>query len=108
MPDRGVGNETQTRIIAEQLFAIWKAEQGEDAGKQRASWPAWLGVLLAACALIFSAGSLRSDVATAAVRIDKLEERADSQDKATAQITDRLARIETKLDLVLESRKGGE
>lgn len=100
------GNAAQVRAVAEQLFAVWKAEQGDQATKQRASWPAWLGVVLAACGLIFSAGSLRSEVATATVRIDKLEERADGQDKAVAQITDRLARIETKLDLVLEHRKG--
>lgn len=106
MPERGIGNEAQTRVIAEQLFDVWKAEQASTVGKQRASWPAWLGVALSAIAIVFSAGSLRSDVATAAIRIDKLEQRADGQDKATAAITDRLARIETKLDLVLESRKG--
>lgn len=102
----GIGNEAQVRVVAEQLFEVWKAEQSTQGEKQRASWPAWLGVVLAFVALIFSAGSLRSEVASNKVRIDKLEERADGQDKATAQITDRLARIETKLDLVLERRKG--
>lgn len=105
MADRGVGNEAQTRVIAEQLFEVWRTEQASQGDKQRASWPAWFGVMLGAIGIVFSAGSLRSDVATAATRIEKLEQRADGQDKATAQITDRLARIETKLDLVLERRK---
>lgn len=102
------GNAAQVRAVAEQLFEVWKAEQAQLGEKQRASWPAWLGVVLAAVTLVFSAGSLRSDVATATTRIQKLEERADSQDTAGKQVTDRLARIETKLDLALESRKGGK
>lgn len=102
------GNAAQTRVIAEQLFAVWKSEQGDQETKQRASWPAWLGVALAIVGIVFSAGSLRSDVATATTRIEKVEERLDNQDKAIALITDRLARIETKLDLVLEQRKGGQ
>lgn len=100
------GNAAQVRAVAEQLFEVWKAEQAQQGEKQRASWPAWLGVVLAVVGIVFSAGSLRSDVATAAVRIEKVEQRLDSQDKATAQVTDRLARIETKLDLVIEQRKG--
>lgn len=107
MSDRGLGNETQTRVIAEQLFAVWKAEQNSEGTKQRASWPAWLGVLLAIVGIIFSAGSLRSEVAANTIRVDKVEERLDNQDKSIAQITDRLARIETKLDLALEHQKGG-
>ena len=88
----GIGNEAQVRVIAEQLFEAWKLEQASHAGKQRAIWPAWLGVVLAVVGIIFSAGSLRSDVATAAVRSDKIEQRGDGQDKAIAQITDRVAR----------------
>lgn len=107
MPERGVGNEAQTRVIAQQLFDAWKAEQGLE-GKRVASWPAWLGVALAIVGIIFSAGSLRSEVATAQTRIQKVEERLDMQDRANVLINDRLARIETKLDLVLESRKDGQ
>ncbi|RSY83106.1 hypothetical protein DAH66_12620 [Sphingomonas koreensis] len=99
------GNAAQVPVVAAQLFEIWRAEQAQLGEKKRASWPAWLGVALALVGIVFSAGSLRSDVATAAVRIEKVEQRLGSQDKAIAQITDRLARIETKLDLVLEQRK---
>ena len=100
------GNAAQVRAVAEQLFEVWKAEQANMGEKQRASWPAWFGVLLGGISIVFAAGSLRSDVATATTRIEKVEQRLDSQDKATAQITDRLARIETKLDLVIERRRG--
>ena len=71
-----------------------------------AAGAAWLGLLLGAISIVFAAGALRSDVAAAAVKIEKLEQRADGQDAAAKQVTDRLARIETKLDLALERRKG--
>ena len=107
-----IGNAAQVRAIAEQLagqlFEAWRAEQVQLGEKQRASWPAWLGLMLGAISIVFAAGSLRSDVAAAAVKIEKLEERADGQDAAGKQVTDRLARIETKLDLALENRKGGK
>lgn len=105
MPERDTGNAAQVRVVAEQLFEVWKNEQAQIGEKQRASWPAWVGVILGGISIVFAAGSLRSDVAAAAVKIDKLEQRADAQDVAAKQVTDRLARIETKLDLALEQRK---
>lgn len=95
------GNATQVRIVAHQLFQEWKAEQG----KQRASWPAWMALGLSIVGFVFSAGGLRSDVATANTRIEKLEQRADSAARGAGQVNDRLARIETKLDMALEKRK---
>jgi hypothetical protein len=95
------GNQALVRVIADQMFDIWEARQG----KRRASWPAWLGVGLSIVGIVFAAGSLRSDVASANTRIDKLEQRADLQDRTAGQVNDRLARIETKLDLALEERK---
>lgn len=95
------GNGAQVRLVAHQLFQEWKAEQG----KQRASWPAWMALGLSIIGIVFGAGSLRSDVATANTRIEKLEQRADGQDRGATQVNDRLARIETKLDLALEKRK---
>lgn len=69
------------------------------------SLPAWGALIISLAALAFSAGTLRSEVATAQSRLAKLEQRADLQDGNSSQVNDRLARIETKLDLVLESRK---
>lgn len=96
-----VGNAEMVRAVADQLYDAWEARQG----KKHASWPAWLGVGLSVAALIFGAGVLRSDVATATNRIEKLEVRADGQDRMTGSTNDRLARIETKLDLALEKRR---
>lgn len=31
----GVGNEAQVRVIAEQLFEVWKAEQAREAKESR-------------------------------------------------------------------------
>lgn len=95
------GNSAQVHIIANQMFDVWEARQG----KKRASWPAWLGLGLSLIGIVFAAGSLRSDVATATTRIDKLEQRADAADRTATSVNDRLARIETKLDLALEKRR---
>ena len=95
------GNAAQVRIVAHQLFEVWKAEQG----KQRASWPAWVGCALGVFGVIFSAGILQANQTTAAADIKRLEARADAQDKNANQSNDRLARMETKLDLLLEKRK---
>lgn len=95
------GNAAQVRAIIQQT--IKAAEMSRE--KQRASWPAWIALILSLFGITFSAGSLRSDVATASTRIDKLEHRADGQDRTASQVNDRLARIETKLDLALERRK---
>ena len=95
------GNAAQVRAIIEQTLTAAELSRG----KKTASWPAWLGVGLSVAALIFGAGVLRSDVATANNRIEKLEHRADGQDRTTGTVNDRLARIETKLDLALEKRR---
>lgn len=95
------GNSAQVHIIANQMFDVWEARHG----KKRASWPAWLGLGLSLIGIVFAAGSLRSDVATATTRIDKLEQRADAADRTATSVNDRLARIETKLDLALEKRR---
>lgn len=95
------GNAAQVRAIIEQTIASVEVTRV----KQRASWPAWIGAIFSVGLLIFSAGSLIGDVATANTRIAKLEQRADAQDVTATQVNDRLARIETKLDLVLEKRR---
>lgn len=89
------------RRLAGQFFEEWESRQG----KHRASWPAWVALALSVFGIVFAAGSLRSEVATANVRLEKLEVRADASDKTATSVNDRLARIETKLDLVLERRR---
>lgn len=69
------------------------------------SLPAWGALVISLAALAFSAGTLRSELATAQSRLGKLEQRADGQVREANQVNDRLARIETKLDLALERRQ---
>jgi hypothetical protein len=95
------GNAAQVRVIIEQTIASLEASRG----KRWGSVPAWSALALSIVGIVFAAGSLRSDVATATTRIDKLEQRADAQDRTATQVNDRLARIETKLDLALEKRR---
>jgi hypothetical protein len=95
------GNAAQVRAIIEQTMAAVEAGRG----KRWGSVPAWAALILSIVGIVFGAGSLRSDVANANDRIAKLERRADGQDRGAGQVNDRLARIETKLDVVLEKRR---
>ena len=94
--DHDVGNPAQVRIIATQLFEVWK----EDQGRQRASWPAWGGLVLSLIGVVFVAGSLTQDVATANDRSSKNERRIEVLERDRAA----LARIEAKVDVLMEER----
>lgn len=104
MPD-GAGNAEAVRAIAEQLFEVWKAEQAREA-KERGRWfgsniAGWvsvtvvvLGTIVAGVgtynlALDASARSIKNETAIAAIKADT---------------SDRLARIETKIDLMIDER----
>lgn len=95
------GNAAQVRAIIEQTVTAVEASRG----KRWGSVPAWAALVISVVGIAFSAGSLSGDVATATTRIDKLEQRADGQDRTATSVNDRLARIETKLDLALEKRR---
>lgn len=101
----GTGNAAQTRIIAEQLFEVWKAEQVREAKDSRRWWQSnaagWATIVLAIGTLIATgkgvhdladdanARSIRNETAIVNMRVSN---------------SDRLARIETKLDRILEER----
>lgn len=91
------GNAATVRLIAGQLFEEWETRQG----KQRASWPAWIGLGVSLAAMIFAAGVLRSDVAAASDRSIKNERRIEALERDRAA----LARIEAKVDVLMEERK---
>jgi len=93
----GAGNAAQVRVVAEQLFTIWEEKQG----KHRASWPAWLGLAISFAVMVFSAGVLRGDVASATDRSVKNESRIEILERDRAA----LARIEAKVDILMEERK---
>jgi hypothetical protein len=99
----GAGNAAQTRIIAEQLFEVWKAEQAREAKDNRrflgSSIPGWVATLVVigtAIGTAFSTYDLAADA----------NERSIKNENAIVQMrvsnSDRLARIETKLDRILE------
>lgn len=97
MTDKLDGNETQSRVIAKQLFSVWAAEQ--DSRTRRwlnGSVPAWVACLLSVATLIWGAAVLASDVAENRRRIELVE--AD-------KVGERLARIETKLDQLMAERE---
>lgn len=95
------GNAVQVRAIIEQTISTVEATRG----KRWGSVPAWAALIISIGGIAFTAGSLSGDVATATNRIDKLEQRADAQDRTASSVAERLGRIETKLDLALEKRR---
>lgn len=104
MPD-GSGNDAQVRIIAEQLFEVWKTEQARIA-KERGRWfgsniAGWVSVT------VMVIGTIVAGAGTYDLALDA-SERSIKNESAIAAIKadtgDRLARIETKLDLII----GGE
>lgn len=103
MTDRPIldGNAAQVRAIIEQTVSAVESSRG----KRWGSLPAWAALILSIGGIAFSAGTLSGSLATANTRIDKLETRADGQDRTATNVNDRLARIETKLDLALEKRR---
>lgn len=96
MMPRPDANLTQTEIILDHAWDTWEARQG----KRRASWPAWAGFLLSAAVVIFTAGILRGDVASATDRSIKNEKRIEILEGERAT----LARIEAKVDILMEER----
>ena len=103
------GNEAQSRVIAKQLFDVWSTKQAE-INKENRRWfgnnlPGWisavfviLGTLVAGVTTLNKAieandRSLKNEASIAAIKADT---------------SDRLARIETKLDLIIEERSDRE
>lgn len=105
MPD-GLGNQSQVRTIAEQLFEVWKAEQDREAKEARRWWQSnatsWFGAMVVVCGFIAGAVNVRS-MAQDARDLSTKNEAAIAAMKADNG--DRLARIETKIDLMMEERK---
>lgn len=102
----GAGNAAQTRIIAEQLFEVWKAEQAREAKDNRRflggsipGWVATFSIVATAMGTAFSTYDLASDANARSIK----NENAIVQMRVSN--SDRLARIETKLDRILEEGK---
>ncbi|MGQ3081097.1 MULTISPECIES: hypothetical protein [Alphaproteobacteria] len=102
----GLGNQSQVRTIAEQLFEVWKAEQAREAKEKRKWWQSNVAGWLSAGGIIVGAiivGNNTYNLADTANARSIRNETAITAMKANSG--DRLARIETKIDLMMEERK---
>lgn len=101
----GIGNAEQVRAVAEQLFDIWKAEQARDQ-KDRHRWfggniAGWAAMLGMAATVIATFVDVRAIAVSASSRSIQNENAITAM---KADNGDRLARIETKIDLMMEER----
>ena len=107
MPDSGNSAQSeQVRAIAEQLFETWKREQAREAKETRrwfgSSIPGWLGAIGLIVSVILAGGYTHVLATDANARSLKNE---NSIATLKADNSDRLARIETKIDVLMEGGK---
>lgn len=102
----GLANTEMVRVVAEQLFEVWKAEQAREAKESRKWWQSnaagWIGIIAVLAGLIAGAVNVQG-MAQDAHNLSTKNEAAIAAMKADN--SDRLARIETKIDLMMEERK---
>lgn len=104
MPD---GNETQIRAIANTLFNSWQAEQEASSRRRNliyGSIPAWVACVFSVLAIFWQAAITTQRVNENTRRIAALElsdQERSREDKATTQ---QLARIEAKMDLIINGK----
>lgn len=100
------GNDTQARIMARQLFDAWKAEQELETKATRRWWQGnasgWVAILVIGVGAIVTAGNINNRATAADTRSIQNEIAINDMRAACA---DRLARIETKVDQLLEEQK---
>jgi hypothetical protein len=101
------GNDTQIRAIADSLFESWEARQEIDQKRRSliyGSIPAWVACALSITAVLWQAAITTQRVNENTRRVEQLE-RSDQErsreDKATTQ---QLARIEAKMDLIINEQ----
>lgn len=99
------GNRSQNRIIAEQMFDVWEARQSSSRSRFTASVPAWIACALSLATLIWGAGTLSGQVNRNTNDIRDLKAVQAQQSSENAARSDRLARIEAKVDVLLEGNK---
>jgi len=98
-------NQTQTRVIAEQIFTIWEEKQKRKS-MLHGSLPAWVACALSLLAVIWQAAITSSNVEENRRRIEVVEAQLIQQATDNRGVIDRLARIEAKLDLLSGDEKG--
>lgn len=102
----GIGNSETVRIIADQLFDIWQERQAREARENRKWWQSnaagWVSIGVVVFGLIAAASNIHNIATDANARSIKNE--ADIVAMKVSN-SDRLARIEEKVDRILEERK---
>lgn len=108
MPDSLDGNEAQNRIIARQLFDAWAAEQDAKTKAERrwfgSNVAGWVSIMVVLVTGIIAFVSTYNLAISADARSQRNETAINLMKTETG---DRLARIETKLDLIIGEREGG-
>lgn len=99
------GNDTQVRLVAKQLFSIWETEQQEKARQARRWWQSnaggWVAIVVVAAGIITAASNINTIAVDANARSLKNEAAINDM---RAENADRLARMETKIDRLLEEQ----
>ena len=95
------GNAAMVRHLAGQLFEEWESRQGQ----QRASWPAWGGLLLSILGIAYIAGSLTGDVAEANTRSIENRQKIEALERQNSSIEQGVASLNAKMDILMEERK---
>lgn len=106
MPDTNPSQAEATRVVAEQLFDTWEARQDRKAKEARRWFGSSIAGWLTAAALIIGAivaGGNTYDLATDANARSIRNENSISAMKV--ENSDRLGRIETKLDILIKERE---
>lgn len=108
MPE-GAGDAAMVRTIAEQLFSVWKQEQLEEQRKAEKESRRWLSSNVGGwlTALVVVLGGITTGVSTYTLARDANMRSIANESKIAeikADANDRLARIETKIDLIMEER----
>lgn len=109
------GNEAQNRIVIKQIFDAWAVEQEAKANTEGArvderrrimlgSIPAWSACIIAVGGLVWSAAVLSGDISENRRRIEQVELDQKRQGETERGVIERMARIEAKLDIVLEGK----
>ena len=103
---QGAGNEEMVRVVAEQLFKTWKSEQEREAKDSRRWWQSnaagWGGLAVLIISLVLAANNISTIANSAEARSIQ---NTDAIIAMRVSNSDRLARIETKVDRILEDRQ---
>lgn len=102
--EQGLGNAAQVRLIVEQTIEAYRVLDKDSSSKRTASWPAWIALGLSVAGLIFGAGVLRSDVASATHRLEKNDAKIAAIERQNSSVEKGVARIEAKVDILMEER----